>query len=515
MKVTARTRRTLEQRRHSRERKRTSQMKAYTSAIADDPQVSIRFQAAQTNRLNRAHWERAHGQSINNDLAMYLDVLMARCQYEYASNPLFEGVVNTFKDDVVGKHGPLLQVNSADSAFNETVEQAWRDVFADPDPSHRFGGVEVMKTWVAGLLLAGSYVNVNATVRRQNTPITFGWRSIHARRLVTPPDKASDPNTAFGCRSDEDGAAVEYYLDVTKRSGPYTLSGIEFKTYPAAAVQHCYVPVEGEQLTGYPMMTSTLETAADIRDYDKIVMEAAKNAAGHAVGLQATHPEFVTDPEPIATSTYQFEPGEANVAPPGWSWQSLTSTQPAAQYVEFRRERGAELGRPIHMPLLVVFLTAAEANFSSAQYEGTVYCDGVGGIQSFIERRSLNPLVINGVVAELAIKGKVRIPKRFELVWTHNVPAHANIEKFVSAIRMMIEDGIIAPSQASALLGYDWEKVVAARERCAKDLDDAGLPPSPVNTGSAKPVDEGDDDSPPNAKKPAKKANVGRFSLTR
>jgi len=470
-----------------------------------------RFAAAQTNRLNRAHWERAHGQSINNDLAMYLATLQARCQFEYASNPQFEGVCNTLGDDVTGRDGPLLQIDSDSDKFSRVVEAAWWEVFGNPDPTQRFGGVEIMRTWVISLLLAGSYVNINSTVRRAATPITFGWRSVHPRRLVTPPQFSGDPNVAFGCRSNDDGAPLEYYIDNSRNIGPFAQLGMQFKPYPAAAVQHCYIPVEGEQLTGYPLMTSTLETAADIRDYDKLVMEAAKNAAGHAVGLQATHPELVTDPQPIATDTYPMSSGEVNVAPPGWAWQSLQATQPAAQYVEFRRERAAELGRPLHMPLLVVLLSAADANFSSAQYEGAVYLEGVRKLQGFIERRSLNKFLMQGVIAEIALRGMARIPREFEAVWTHNVPPHANIEKYVRAIETMVKLGLIAPSQASAMLGYDWDFVVSARKKCQDDLEQADLPPTPSDTDGM-PL-EPDEAAPQPKAKPKTRNSRVRFSF--
>lgn len=466
-----------------------------------------RFAAAQTNRLNRSHWERAHGQSINNDLAMYLSTLQARCQYEYASNPLFEGVCNTLGDDVTGRDGPLLQIDCDSDKFAREVENAWWEVFNSPDPSGRFGGVEIMRTWVLSLLLAGSYVNVNSSVRRSGTPVTFGWRSVHPRRLVTPPEFSGDPMVAFGCRSNADGAPIEYYIDSARQLGPYTQAGVNFQTYQAAAVQHCYIPIEGEQLTGYPLMTSTLETAADIRDYDKLVMEAAKNAAGHAVGLQASHPEFVTDPEPISTDTYPMSPGEVNVAPPGWAWASLQATQPAAQYVEFRRERSAELGRPLHMPLLVVLLTAAEANFSSAQYEGAVYTEGVRKLQGFIERRSMNKFLIDGVIAEVGLRGMARVPRDFEAVWTWNVPPHANIEKFVRAIETMVKMGLVAPSQAAAMLGQDWDYVVSARKKCKQDLEEAELPPTPTDTEGMNP-EPGEPDEPP-----APRKSRARFSF--
>lgn len=506
---------------------RAARLEGYQAAVRETAKAEPRhagpvhrFQHLAKSRLNRAHWAGAHGQSINSDLATDLATAQAWCQAEYASNPLFEGVCNTFRDDVVGRDGPMLQVLSDDSRFNDAVEGAFRAVFADPDPSHRYGGVEVAKCWVNGLLLAGSYVNILTSVDRSTTPVTFGWRNVHARRLVTPPDRIADQNVAFGCKSDEFGAPIEYYIDVSRNNGPIAQLGTEFRTYRADAVQHVYIPVEGEQLTGFPMMTSTLETAADLRDYDKFVMEAAKNAANHAVGLQSAHPEFVTDPQPIDSDTYRVSAGEVNVAPVGWQWASLTSTQPGAQYVEFRRERASELGRPIHMPLLVVMLSAAEANFSSAQYEGTVYTDGVKGIQGLIERRSMIPFVVNGIVPEVALRGLARVPKSFDLVWTWNVPAHANIEKFVRAIDTMIKLGIIAPSDGSAMVGKDWDKVVAARERCQEQLEDAGLPPTPTDSSSLPPEEAfGEGDAPPEkpaakTSNPRKRASRARFSLS-
>lgn len=443
-----------------------------------------RFDAAKTHRLNREHWAYAHGESINNDLATDLPILMARCEFEYANNPTFKGVVDTYAQDVVGRDGPLLQVISDDEEFNDAVENAWRQVFAMPDPAGRLGGVENMRLWVRQLLLAGSYVNVFANVKREG-PVSFGWRTVHPRRLVTPHGQAGNPLIAFGIEIDESGKPIRYYIDQPHQQGAFSLSGMNTKPYPAEMVQHRFIPVEPEQLTGFPQLASCLETAADIREYDKHVMEAAKSAAAHAVGLEASHPESVVDPQPIHEASYELEKGAVNVAPLGWSFKALDSTQPAAQYTDFRHERASELGRPIHMPLLIVLMQVNDVNFSAAQFGGTLYADGIKSTQGFIERLTLNQLV-EQIVAELVIQGDVKRPKKVSLVWTWNVPPHANIEKYVKALRSMVEDGIIAPSDATAMMGRDWEKVVAARQRCAADLENAGLPPSPVNTGGAK-----------------------------
>lgn len=486
-----------------------------------------RFAAVQPNRLlHRTSWGLANGQSINNDLVANLRILQAGCQFEYASSPIFEGVCNTYKKDVVGRDGPRLQVRSKNKEFNRVVQQAWKKVFTDPDPSHRFTGVESLGTRVLDLLLAGSFINIYTTVKRPNTPLTFGWRSVHPRRLGTPPEFVGDNDVAFGMRIDpETTATTIYYIAELARYGQYVTQTFNYQPIPAAAVQHVFNPVEDDQLTGYPMMSSTLEAAADLREYDKIVMEAAKNSAGHAVGLEATNPDWILDPDPIGTDTLPYSAAEINVAPPGYKFAFGTATQPASQYVPYRRERGAELGRPIHMPLLVVFLTAAEANFSSAQWEGMVYGDGIDCLQGMFDRRMLNPAV-EQLIIELAMRGMVKVPDEYELSWSWNVPSHANFEKFISALEKAVAIGAIAISDASALLGYNWDEVQDAREKAKDDNEKRDLPQPPSKDDSTIIADEsvGADGNPlktPGGKqrptkrrvKRTKKREHARFSL--
>lgn len=481
-----------------------------TAYKVHDPVEVSRFGAV-TNRINAEQWLNAHNNSINNDIQQNLATVQARCAYEYGTNPNYEGVCNTFKDDVVGRNGPMLQVMSDSEEFNNAVEAAFRTVFEDPDPSHRLSGVEDMKTWVHSLLNCGSYYTVQTRTERLGSRMTFGWRSVHARRFVTPADLSGDPNVAFGCRYDPNtGAPVEYYPQRPSRIGGSQYLTGEYDTVPASAVQHCFLPIEAEQLTGYPMMASTLETAADIRTLDKYVLESMKFAAANSPYLNPIHPELAMGQDPLPVDSIDFQPGQVPVAPPGYAFASPSATQPSAEYMPFKHEKAAELGRPIHMPLLVVLLTAAESNFSAAQYEGTVYADGIAGLQGTIERRSLNRMVRFGIIPEVLYRSRIRAPKEYQLVWTWNVPAHANIEKYVKAIRMMIEDGLISQAQGSALLGYDWEKVVASRKKCAETLDANDLPPAPANAGSAQqmPAEPGDDNEPTGGR-----TSASRFSL--
>jgi capsid protein len=422
--------------------------------------------------------------SINDDLARDLPRLMAECAWRFATSPLFEGVCNTFTQDVVGPEGPTLQMVSTDKEFNERIEDAWRAVFTMPDPAGRLSGVENVKMWVRQLLLAGSYVNIHRNVRRGPGLPTFGWSTVHARRLQTPMEFAFDEDVAFGVRIDPaTGRPKTYYIERPQRFGSSEISVGDYQQFPAEMVQHKYFCVEPEQLTGYPMMASTLRTLDDIVQLDDATIEAAKSAARHSWWLQSADPSKLSDPDPITGTTYPVIDGAANVAPAGWQAVGMQATQPNTSATEYRNLRLAEIGRPINMPLLIVLLSVNEATFSSAQFAGALYRDGIMGIQRFLARESLDAFV-EMVILDEVLAGRVRRPKKYTKQWTHNVPPYANIEKFVGALEKMVANGWISSAEASAMLGYDWEKVVAGRQRCQKDLEEAGLPLPPVNAGN-------------------------------
>jgi capsid protein len=262
---------------------------------------------------------------------------------------------------------------------------------------------------------------------------------------------------------------------------------------------------EGEQVTGYPKMTSALEPAADLREYDRSVLKAADNAAKHAVGLEVAHPEMVLDPDPLpAGDTLPISAGMANVAPMGWRFAPLTATQPMSVYGEFRSERLAELGRPIHMPLMLVLLSSRHSNFSSAQFDGSIYAEGVNDTQGMLELQHLNGCV-EQVIVELVLTGLVSRPPEYSLTWSWPKPPHADIAKISKALRSQLEDGAISLVEYCAALGYDYEQVLANRERVASELAAMGLPPSPANTGggqvsAAPPAD--DDEGPVESDEP-------------
>lgn len=456
--------------------------KVTVAGVEIEPINVRRWDAAITNRLNKAHWQYAHGNSINQDLASDLETLRARSNYEAANNPLVEGVINTHAIDVVGQEGPRLQVQTDDDRFNDEVEQWWETVFEQPSPSKKIHGAELLRLWVQQFWKSGEYLNEEVTFDRNGDPTQLGIETYHPRRLETPPEFASDPDVAFGIRFDGRDRPSQYYIRRTLERGNNSLAEIKYEPVAADMIQHVFSATEPDQLRGYPWLASQLGVIADLRQFDQHVMESAKNSAAQSIYHYTDHPDavFVED---VPTTNKPIETGTERYNPVGWKTTMLNATQPNAEYKMFRHERLRELGRPACMPLMVVLLSSADSNFAAAHYDGQVYMRAIEWLQSFIARRSLTPYV-RLMTRELALAGRVSIPSRVKFKWTWPKPPYVNPKQMYDALRAQMEDGTATYGDVLAAFGREEETTIAARVRTNERLEAAGLPPLPINYGS-------------------------------
>lgn len=476
-------------RKTKRRKARLKRRKKIAAARAKQPEPDSgpfqirRWDAAATTRLNKAHWQHAHGDSINNDLAADLETLRARSNYEAANNPIVEGVINTHAVDVAGSDGPRLQVQSDDEQFNQTVEDWWEVVYEKPDPSRDIHGAEMVRQWVKQFWKSGEYINEEVTYDRNGDPTQLGIASYHPRRLETPPEFANDPEVAFGIRFDSRDKPRQYYIRRTLDRGNNSfLSEIVHDPVPADMIQHVFDAVEPDQLRGFPWLASCLGVIADLRQFDMHVMESAKNSAAQSIYHYTTHEDaqFVQD---VPDTTQLIEPGTERYNPVGWQTTMLDATQPNHEYKTFKHEKLRELGRPACMPLMVVLLSSADSNFASAHYDGQVYMRAIEWLQSFIGRRSLTPYA-KTVARELILAGRVRMPAKVNYKWTWPKPPYVNPKQMYDALRAQLEDGTATYADVLSAFGREEESTIASRVRTNERLIDAGLPPLPTNAGS-------------------------------
>lgn len=442
---------------------------------ASNPFTLRRWEAAQTTRLNKHLWQNSNtsGESINNDLAVHLSTLRARCAHERANNAMVDGVIGTHKIDVIGKQGPTLQVQSNSKRFNEITEQAVQEFMEMPDPIGEVDGVEMMRLWIDSLWETGEFLNVEQTFKeKRNLPFTLGIRTLAPRRLETPPSFAGDPDVAFGRRLNAEGATTQYYIEKTKRHGPRGINRTEYDPFPPEMVQLRYVRSEPDQLRGFPWLAPALPVVADLRDYDDAVMQAAKNAAKFGILLSTDHPDL--DAYEV-NECVEFESGTMRTLPPGYSAQLMDPNQPAVQYVEYRHERLRELGRIANMPLMMVLLSSADSNFSSAHYDGQIYMRGIEWLQSWISRRTLNCL-IKKIIRELELAGVYGVPRKYVLNWTWPKPPYVNPKQMHDSLHARLLDGSATLSDVLASYSLDLETTIERRKQEDEQLHEAGLP---------------------------------------
>jgi len=469
------------------------------------------WDAAETNRLNRDHWRKARGQPINEDLASDLFGLRARCDHEAQNNPTVEGVIRTHQTDIVGQNGPTLRVICDSEEYSKKLEAGWKEWFERPTLHPRRSGVTVMNLWISNLWKKGEFIFQKITDMRAPGPVKFRINPIHPNRLATPPNFSGDPNVVLGVRVTSEGIPTQYYIADQKRQGAALLGNTNFTPVPADLLIHSFIQVEDDQQRGVPWLASSLDSIGHGRDYERHVLEAAKNHAAQSVFFFTRHPESQYYEVNEHTT---LEPGTASTCPPGWEPWVTPPTQPGSQYFEYLKERQREIGRGVAMPLMAIRLDSSEHNYSSARFDGQVYLRSLKSYQGWLARETLNELV-NEVARELELAGV--LPKkpadvRYQWIWA--VPPHVDPLKEANAERTLMENGTLPYSDAVAAHGRDVDDVIEQRKTDNARLIAAGLPKVPEPVGVGRPpnedpnVDPNEDKDPPvpkvNEKKPEK-----------
>lgn len=433
------------------------------------------WEAAETTRLNSAHWQNV-SEDILGDLRTDLPELQRRTRHESINNPLFDSAIETQQTNVVSSRGPALQILTTDNAWNEQAETLFSAWAANCEYQDGLSLVDLLEGWVAQYMIYGEIF-----CREMIGPSVSQYKifDLGAEALDTTLLAA---NVHSGVECDESGRVVAYrVMDPSNVANKGRI--------PATLALHCYRRRFAQQRRGYPGFASALEPAAQLRDYDNSVDDAARAAADTAVFFVSNHPdaEFVAPTE----TTLPWKRRVRQYVRPGWDMRQLQAHQPAANYVEYRKERQTDIGGAVEMPWMILRKDASNHNMSSARFDGSRYAKAIERMQARIERRILGPIVRRLIrIAQLeGILPPTPANPRFDglrfefpnvvlpFAFTWPKPPAVDQLKDATAERIRLENGTISLSEAIAADGRRPEETLRLRARDNAALVEAGLPP--------------------------------------
>ncbi len=441
------------------------------------------FESAETTRLNQAHWRDATDESVNSWLADRLPIIRARSAYERRQNAMLAGVVKSHADSIVGRSGPTLQVITEDAGYAEALERVWRQWFSAPTHLPNVSGSAWLKMNIRSLWDNGEYLAQIINDPQARGPVKMRLRPLSPRLLATPAPMTGQPNMFMGIRFDRLGRPTQYYVFAPDgREGIGWETGVaagNYRPIPPRLMIHEFLAEEPDQARGVPWSNPALIPAADLRDYDQHVGDAAEAMTDNAAVMVSNHLDaaFFDVPE-----TMEVERRVMRMAPPGWDMKFAPAVQPPVQYPDYRAERQRDFGRHVGMPLVTVRMDASGHNYSSARLDTQAGAMADAGYQAWISGDAQNTGLLNRLVDLVATEARFSVPAlsarpadvRYE--WTWPVRPHVDPKKEAEAEAIGLQNLTVDLSDALAARGTSLDAHIEKLKRSKKLLVEADLP---------------------------------------
>ena len=461
----------------SKNRKRRKKQKASEYNRNQGGQSERLFDAAQTTRLNCDQWAAVEDQPINYGLQRDLSILQRRCHHERHNNPMVEGVVETHVVDMLGETGPSLQVVSDSPRYNRLLEEIWQEWWESCTCDYQ-SGIDLLARWFDNDWWAGNslaqYCDMSSELPGE-TIIKTRLLDLAPQRLSGNADYTFGRDDSInGVRVDKYNRPTHYYL--RERRDRYTALAQPLEVV-ADDILHFFRKREADQVVGYPLMAGSLQEIADLRSYDNAVTDAARTAADNAFLLQsqAAAVQILRTARPIPPGTTIQSPRRSGrTLPVGYEAKQMAAVHPLAQYIDFRHEKLRALGRPVHMPLLLVLLSASKSNFSQSRIDVNVFYErGLNFNRGRTERHALNPLARmverEASLATYRKSGTNRLilgkkPRKVSFNWGWEPLGHANPKDYANSVKTLIELGLTSEIRELSKMGIKPEQIMEDRQ---------------------------------------------------
>lgn len=458
--------------------RRSMQSTIDTQRVAISQMVRAKYDAAQTNDLNRRHWAMADYYSADSALSPAVrQKLRARARYEIANNSYAAGMASTLANDMVGT-GPRLQLDlgpDVDSDLARSVELAVYDWSVDIDLAKKLRTAKIAK------ISDGESFGI-MTNNRARGGVQLDIRLVESDHCQTP-SGFPDAHDADGVKFDDDGNVTEYWLSKYHPgsiSAGFTLEG---DWIDAARVCHWFHATRPGQHRGVPEIAPALELFAMLRRFTLATVTAAETAADFAAILKTTMPADGGGAAAIdAWETMPIVRGMMTSVPDGWEPFQMRAEHPTSNYDVFVRRLLNEIARCLDMPYIVAAMDSSQANYSSMRGDYLVYRKRIAVERNDIERVWLDPILFAWLEEAAMVPGLIPdgLPPvaEWNWSWTWDGFEHVDPVKEATAEGLMLQNNTSSLADICSRRGRDWRVVL--RQRAAERAVERELGIEPV-----------------------------------
>lgn len=502
--------------------------------VHDMAQSLTRYRAASIDRTKEGWYP--FNDSANSALLSELEILRARSRDLYRNNPVAATIIDSMVNNVIGTgirpqsrvdRESLGVAQGKTEKIQRMIEAGWRShvPFMDYDGRQDIYGLQRLvsqQKYECGEYLV--LVRFVPPSERRGARYGLCFQVVEPDRLMTPPNKMSDPNVTSGIEYGKRGEPVAYYISKHHPGDINSFRTLQdnaiervpaFDDYGRPLVIHRFTRKRPGQSRGVPLLAPVMESLYNLGEYQEAIRVYARLNACIALWIEVQNPY---DNEPIGgvgptvdrgsgeqQGTEYLEPGIIKRLAPGEKPHQYTPGQPQANHEMYVKMCLQEIGGGCGFPY----------EFTTHDWTKTTYTSGRMSLLDVWtlfdnEQNALNgdfnQIAYELLVEEMVLRGHLPELKGWpdtraewcRCRWIAPGRQWVDPVKDATASKMAIEQGLDTRADILASQGRDIDEVLAQLSFEKRLMESLGLTVETQQGGSdaahAEPADPGVDD---------------------
>jgi lambda family phage portal protein len=460
------------------------------------------FAGAAVNRLtaSMSTWSG----SLNADLDGNLVILRARARQLAANNAYGRRFLNLAATNIVGNDGlPKLQVRALqnqrdpnkptalDKAANDAIEIHWDQWGQAADIAGRLTWSMLLRLVVKAVARDGEALV--RLVRRRDLPYGLALQLLEIDRLDDALNRVGSGATIRqGVEIDGSGRPLAYWVKTTHPGEAYAVAASQYERIPAGDILHVFLPERAEQVRGYPWFHAVLNDSAQLGEFMKSAVIAARIGASKIAALERSEDSLdqtamMGDAASGNAIQMNVEAGEMFELPPGYKLNSWDPEYPHANFDSFLKAclRGIASGMDVAAHNLTGDMT--EVNYSSARIAELAEREQWMALQDWLIACLVRPVYKEWLNIAL-LRGDITFPVSGKALPFDRYDKFAAASRFqgrrwqwvdphveVEAAQLLIANGLASRTEIAAAKGRDFSDVLDELQMEDQALAAAGL----------------------------------------